>query len=500
MTPLLRLLVLAAAALAALLAAPARADQEPVDFHLLPLPSAGPVGALPLPKFRFISTTPARWPGPYRWRYNPAEAPAMFANTEAAVAALVRNLDTWSAVCAFTHVYEGLTATPPNRRLNEQPDFENVVGWGALEGRTAGVTYSWYSPGGSVRDLVDSDVILSPALVDSAPQMDRTSKHEWGHALGLAHSDRSAMLMSGPPDTSYSNQFELQYDDVRGCRCLYGAPATRPAGYACAVPAKLDLGSVPAGVTSTPRAVAVANDGNGPLAITVAPPALVGALVVGGDCAVGSSVPPGGSCTMTIAANAAAAGQVSGAVTLDTSDGPYRIDVSFQAVGVPPPGTQIAEVVEYLHSGFGHYFVTSLASEIGPLDSGAIAGWQRTGRTFRVWSQPQAAPATVSVCRFFSARFAPKSSHFYSASAQECALLRNGADWQFEGDVFHVALPDALGTCAAGTVPVYRLYNEGLSGAPNHRFTTDQAIRAAMIAQGWKPEGNGLGVTMCAAP
>jgi hypothetical protein len=79
-------------------------------------------------------------------------------------------------------------------------------------------------------------------------------------------------------------------------------------------------------------------------------------------------------------------------------------------------------------------------------------------------------------------------------------LLRNGSDWQFEGDVFHVALPDALGTCAAGTVPVFRLYNRVLSGAPNHRFTTDPAIRAAMIAQGWQPEGAGLGVTMCAAP
>jgi hypothetical protein len=47
-------------------------------------------------------------------------------------------------------------------------------------------------------------------------------------------------------------------------------------------------------------------------------------------------------------------------------------------------------------------------------------------------------------------------------------------------------------------VPIYRLYNNGPGGAPNHRYTTSDAIRAQMIAQGWIPEGYGpLGVIMC---
>jgi hypothetical protein len=64
--------------------------------------------------------------------------------------------------------------------------------------------------------------------------------------------------------------------------------------------------------------------------------------------------------------------------------------------------------------------------------------------------------------------------------------------------VFHVALPDAAGSCPAGTQAVFRLYNNGASGAPNHRFTTDGALRMLMIAAGWSPEGTGAGVTMCA--
>ena len=49
--------------------------------------------------------------------------------------------------------------------------------------------------------------------------------------------------------------------------------------------------------------------------------------------------------------------------------------------------------------------------------------------------------------------------------------------WQFEGDVFYTYLPDATsGACPAGNIPVYRVYNNGQGGAPNHRFTTDEAV------------------------
>ena len=117
----------------------------------------------------------------------------------------------------------------------------------------------------------------------------------------------------------------------------------------------------------------------------------------------------------------------------------------------------------------------------------------------RAWAQPPGQPPTAPVCRFFSARFDPKSSHFDTASAPECVVVKGNADWQFEGDVFHVALPDATGTCASGTQAIYRLYNNGLSGAPNHRFTTDAALRTTMVGEGWTPEGAGPGVTMCGA-
>ena len=101
------------------------------------------------------------------------------------------------------------------------------------------------------------------------------------------------------------------------------------------------------------------------------------------------------------------------------------------------------------------------------------------------------------MCRFFSEAFAPRSSHFYTGYDFECADVKANRNWTFEGEVFHVQLPTPDGSCAAGLAPVYRLYNRSRNDVPNHRFTTDPALRQQMLAQNWQAEGNGPGVTMC---
>ena len=80
-------------------------------------------------------------------------------------------------------------------------------------------------------------------------------------------------------------------------------------------------------------------------------------------------------------------------------------------------------------------------------------------------------------------------------------MVKANPRWQFEGDVFALPVPDANGVCAAGTTPVYRLYNSGQGAAPNHRYTTSLATRTQMLARGWIAEGYGdLGVIMCSPP
>ena len=155
--------------------------------------------------------------------------------------------------------------------------------------------------------------------------------------------------------------------------------------------------------------------------------------------------------------------------------------------------------VEYFHAGFGHYFVTAFPAEIALLDGGAFGGaWQRTGRTFPVWES--ADPGTFPVCRFFSASFAPKSSHFYTPFQDECETVKANPAWQFEGVAFHLKLPSSIGTCPLGSAPLHRLYNNGLGGAPNHRYTTSANIVIQMVALGWVPEGFGGAVVSACIP
>jgi hypothetical protein len=159
-----------------------------------------------------------------------------------------------------------------------------------------------------------------------------------------------------------------------------------------------------------------------------------------------------------------------------------------------------APVIEYYHAAFDHYFVTSSADEIAKLDEGTIAGWARTGKQFNAYPRMDADPSLVGVCRFFSTAFGPKSSHFYAPVGRECDAVTRNADWTFEGETFIVEVPDDTGTanCPIGTQPVYRLYNNGQGGAPNHRYTMEKSVRDEMLAKGYVPEGKGpLGIVMC---
>lgn len=156
-----------------------------------------------------------------------------------------------------------------------------------------------------------------------------------------------------------------------------------------------------------------------------------------------------------------------------------------------------AKSVEYYNERLGHYFMTAQADEIAGLDAGAYDfAFARTGRQFSVHDVQ--APGTMPVCRFFTTpgRFGTKGSHFYTADPVECAGLKLNPDWIYEKIAFYIQLPNA-GACPGGTVPVYRAFNNGQSGAPNHRFTTDAGIYQQFTTLlGWSPEG----IKFCAPP
>jgi len=207
---------------------------------------------------------------------------------------------------------------------------------------------------------------------------------------------------------------------------------------------------------------------------------------------------------------ATGAGAVATCTFIPASDGAHTLNAKYQGDSANPPsqsidvqhvvspvGTQAA--IEFYDARFDAYFVTSNPNEVATLDDGRVNGWQRTGAFFSVW--PLAAPGTQAVCRFFSGqKFAPKSSHFYTPYASECATARANPDWIYEGDVMGWRLPDASGKCAAGERPLYRVYNNGQGNAPNHRYYTDARLHAEMQFRGWVVEGNGATQVFACVP
>ena len=154
-------------------------------------------------------------------------------------------------------------------------------------------------------------------------------------------------------------------------------------------------------------------------------------------------------------------------------------------------------VVEFYNGTLDNYFITADANEASAVDGGAAGpGWVRTSGTFK-------ASGAVAVCRFYGSIAPGPNSHFYTADAGECAGLKSlqlstpltQKRWNYESLDFFTTLP-VNKTCAAGTLPVYRAYNNGFARGvdSNHRLSTSRAAIDEVVKRGWNDEG----VVMCA--
>ena len=177
-----------------------------------------------------------------------------------------------------------------------------------------------------------------------------------------------------------------------------------------------------------------------------------------------------------------------------------NVAVNFASASATIPTRPIA-AVEFYNAALDHYFVSALAPDIDALESGRLAGWTATAKSFRVFATQADGGAGVNpVCRYY---IPPPfgDSHFFSASPAECtATGAKFPQFSFESpSVFYVALPDTTtGACPAGTTPVYRVWNQRADS--NHRYTSDRALRDQMLTMGYVAEGYGPDqVIMCAA-
>jgi hypothetical protein len=165
-----------------------------------------------------------------------------------------------------------------------------------------------------------------------------------------------------------------------------------------------------------------------------------------------------------------------------------------------------AGLLEYYNAALNHYFYAVAEPDFDAIESGRIKGWQATGYGVGVFalSSPTHCcslygQVPVPVCRFY---IPPDSgdSHFFSASAQECAevAVKFPAFVKETDAAFFVIAADAsTGVCPYPSRPMYRLWNQRVD--TNHRYIYDDlARRMDMMQKGWLPEGFGpTGVAWC---
>ena len=162
----------------------------------------------------------------------------------------------------------------------------------------------------------------------------------------------------------------------------------------------------------------------------------------------------------------------------------------YELVTLPPPFVE-GEVIEYVNpkvspgSSGGHYFYATSEADKNVLD--ADENWIRTGRNFK-------SGGYLPVCRlFYRAAGAAAGTHFFTAKADDCETLKALPGFTFEGTPFRASLPKPPSAsagltdaqrCPAGTLPLYRFFNNAPLGTyqPNHRYITNRdAGRATAI-------------------
>ena len=157
---------------------------------------------------------------------------------------------------------------------------------------------------------------------------------------------------------------------------------------------------------------------------------------------------------------------------------------------------------EFWNEIIDHYFVAAGQGEIDGILSGAAGpGWHLTGESFKVWPTPPVPNGDFigigPVCRFYGVPAGGPNSHFFTASTEECEIVKRNGGWFYEGVGFYLRPVGNPRRCPDGTLSVNRAYNNGAArNDSNHRFTTSDSTIREMERKGWTVEGT----VMCAQP
>ena len=263
----------------------------------------------------------------------------------------------------------------------------------------------------------------------------------------------------------------------------------------------MGFGQVNVGATSATQTVSLRNTGAGTLQLSAITLSSAEFARAGGTCAATMALAASGSCTIDVTFTPGVAGVRSGMLAISHNAPGSPSNVSLAGTGNATSGNATTTMVEYYYAPLDYYFITSRAGDIAALDT--LTGWSRTGKSFKVFTSQQS--ATLGLNRYYFDQIAQKNtrgSHFYTVVQTEKDALAslNATNAQtprlpynegVDSYAFTPVVEGVGGSCAAGQVPVFRIFRgqTRFPDNPNHRFTTDTAIYNSFVALGWDGEG-----------
>lgn len=166
--------------------------------------------------------------------YNPTGAPSNW-DVASMLSLLQRTANKWSDVCNVRVEVIGTTGVKPVMQKQSGVDVDglSVVGWMTfptdLASFSGNVSWWYRTNADRLPAIVDADMGLNLAHASrfagdkAVLNLGGLLTHEWGHMLGINHSDVSQSVMFAAPYNSYTFQNSLRGDDAAACADLYGA-------------------------------------------------------------------------------------------------------------------------------------------------------------------------------------------------------------------------------------------------------------------------------------
>lgn len=158
------------------------------------------------------------------WGYNPADKPDGLSGDDAAIAA---GAQTWnSSPASFVFSHSGATPAGTGACSGGGLDGLNTVGWRGQSGTVLAVTCTWFTTSTQPFTVVEFDMEFDPRWewsTGTPMQFDVQSvaTHEFGHALGLGHSQLGSAVMYATYAQG-ADKRALTQDDIDGAVAIYG--------------------------------------------------------------------------------------------------------------------------------------------------------------------------------------------------------------------------------------------------------------------------------------